>query len=410
MNLNAWLSYLETLHSKPIELGLDRITQVAKNLQLLPCEKIVITIGGTNGKGSCVALLEQIGLAAGYKVGAYTSPHLLKYNERIRINNTDVTDEALCEAFAQIDQIRGHITLTYFEFSTLAALLLFKQNDIDFLVLEVGMGGRLDAVNIVDPDIGLISTIALDHMEWLGPDRESIGREKAGIMRPHKPVICGDFNVPLSIKNHAQQIQAKLFIPEKDFSYHEQENSWSWSSQNQTINNLPLPRIELQNAASVLMAVELIQPKIPATAIVEGLRKVFVPGRFQKMDEKPERIFDVAHNPAAAALLAKQLQKTAKKGRTLAVIGMLKDKDQVGTVTPLLSQIDSWYVGGLNLPRGGSAKDLAAILTKEGAKQVHDYETVTSAYLAALKNANPEDRVIIFGSFYTVAEAMQVRL
>lgn len=415
MDLNSWFTYLETLHPKSIELGLDRITQVAKKLQLLPCKKMVITVGGTNGKGSCVTLLEQILLAAGYKVGAYTSPHLLRYNERFRINGVDATDEALCKAFAKIDAARESTTLTYFEFSTLAALLLFQQEDLEILILEVGMGGRLDAVNIIDPDVAIISTIALDHMEWLGPDRESIGREKAGIMRPHKPVICGDFDVPSTVKNYAREIQAELFIHQQDFSYIEHSNNWSWKSHHQSLSDLPVPKIELQNASSVLMAIELINIKKPVSlsAIEEGLRQVFVPGRFQKRSvgtAGPEQIFDVAHNPAAATLLSKQLQRTTVKGQILAVIGMLKDKDQMGTVSPLLKQIDAWYVGGLNVPRGDSSEPLAKILKKLEAKQVVEYKNISLAYRSALQAAQPNDRIIVFGSFYTVAEAMQVRL
>lgn len=412
MDLNSWLSYLETLHPKPIELGLDRITKVAKKLSILPYNKPVITVAGTNGKGSCVALLEQILLASGYRVGAYTSPHLLKYNERIRINGIDVSDEMLCATFKTIEQARGTITLTYFEFSTLAALLIFKQTVLDALILEVGMGGRLDAVNIVDPDIAIISTIALDHIEWLGPDRESIGREKAGIMRAAKPVVCGDFNIPITIEEFAKQTQAQLFSQNEDFGYTDLNDHWHWWSKKSELNDLPIPKVELQNAATVLMVIQLLSSKlnIPNKAITEGLRKVFIAGRFQVVDGISPCIFDVAHNPAATALLAKQLQKTANSGRTLAVFAMLKDKDQVASITPLLSQIDAWYVGGLAGSRGAPAKILGDNLRTLKAFAVHEYESVTMAYQAAVVDAQAGDRIIVFGSFHTVAEALQVRL
>lgn len=411
-NLNHWLAYFETLHPKTIDLGLDRTTQVAKKLDLLSFSIPVITVAGTNGKGSCVALMEQILLAAGYKVGAYTSPHLLRYNERIRVNGTEVSDQELCTAFEQIEKIRQDITLTYFEFSTLAALIIFKKMQLDALVLEIGMGGRLDAVNIIDPTVGIISTIALDHMEYLGADREAIGREKAGIMRAQCPIVCGDFAVPDSVRNHAKALTAVLYCQNEDFSYQVNQDSWSWQYKNLQLRDLPLPKIELQNAATVLMAIECLSSRLAITrqAIEQGLMEVSVPGRFQLIPGSFERIFDVAHNPAAGSLLARQLRNLPKAKQTHAVIAMLTDKDSHGTVIELVPQIDSWHVGGLSIHRGGSSQIVADQLRACNAKNIKEYKTVPLAYQAACQQAQPGDRVVIFGSFHTVAEAMEVGL
>jgi len=411
-NLPSWLSYLETLHPQAIDLGLERIHQVAQTLKLIPFNCPVITVAGTNGKGSCVGLLETTLLAAGYHVGAYTSPHLLCYNERTRINGVMVTDAVLCEAFTKIEQARGNISLTYFEFGTLAALMLFKAAQLDVVILEVGLGGRCDAVNIVDPDVAIISTVAIDHVEWLGTDRETIGREKAGIMRATKPVVCGDFAVPNSVRHYAEQISAPLFCQGQDFGYSQQTSSWTWWSKASQLADLPLPKIALQNAATVLQAIELLGPKLKVSrsAINQGLAQVFIPGRFQQIASPVAQIFDVAHNPSAAALLATQLQSLPVMGKTIAVVAMLNDKDSLGTIAALFVQVAIWHVAGLAGARGGSSQLLAEAVRKLGATMVHEHTDVAAAYRAAVAQAGPEDRVVIFGSFHTVAEAMQVRL
>ncbi len=410
-SLATWLTYLEQLHPKAIDLGLDRVQQVAAKLQLLPYPIFAITVTGTNGKGSCCTLLEKILQAQGYKVGVYTSPHLLTYNERVRINGIDIDDASLCETFAKIEQTRGTISLTYFEFGTLAALILFKQANLDIVILEVGMGGRLDAVNIIDADIAIISTVAIDHTEWLGFDRETIGFEKAGIMRSHKPVICGDFATPQSVIDYANNVGAKLYLQAKDFGY-EKGTTWSWWSLQQKLENLPQPKIELQNAATVLKALELLPAHfaVSPSAITTGLEQVVIPGRFQIIPGPVLQIFDVAHNPAATALLAQKLQALFCTGRTLAVVAMLHDKDYENALMPLLEQIDNWFVGGLSVARGGSSQVLAECLHKHTTKPVQAFATVTDAYNAALTEAHPGDQVVIFGSFYTVAEALRVRL
>lgn len=391
-NLSSWLTYLETLHPKAIDLGLDRVGKVAHALNLIPFNSFVITVAGTNGKGSCVALSESILSAAGYRVGAYTSPHLLRYNERVRINGEFVTDEMLCKAFVEIEKARGDVSLTYFEFGTLAALLLFKQANLDVAILEVGMGGRLDATNIIDADIAIISSIALDHTEWLGNDREAIGFEKAGIMRAGKSCVCGDFDVPQSIRKYAQELRTNLYCPNEGSGY--------------SFDNLPLPKIAQQNAATVLKAIELLPQtfEVNRNAIKTGLKQVFLPGRFQIIGKT---ILDVAHNPAAGELLAKNLQLMPCSGRTLAVVGMLSDKDILGTIQPLFPHVSAWYVGGLDVPRGAPTKLLADQI-RIGANTVSEYISVTAAYRQALADAQPSDRIIVFGSFYTVAEVMQL--
>lgn len=411
-NLSDWLNYLETLHPKIIDLGLERISKVAQRLNIFPFFCPVITIAGTNGKGSCVALTESILHAAGYKVGTYTSPHLLSYNERVCINGKMVDDAALCDAFAEVEAARSDDTLTYFEFGTLAALLLFKKANLDAIILEVGMGGRLDAVNIVDADIAIISTIALDHMEWLGDDREKIGFEKAGIMRTGKPCVCGDFDVPESIKKYAKTMQATLYCQNQEFGYEYSKTTWTWWGKQQKLEHLPLPKIALQNAATVLQTIELLADKftISPEAIETALQKVSVPGRFQIISDAVITILDVAHNPASGALLAKQLHDMPCQGRTLAVVGMLTDKDMRNTVATLVKTIDAWYVGGLHVPRGGEAIFLAEQIRMLQCQNVLEFHSITEAYQQALNDAKSGDRIIVFGSFYTVAEVMQLRL
>jgi dihydrofolate synthase/folylpolyglutamate synthase len=411
-HLDNWLAYLEKLHPKTIDLGLERINQVANALQLFLFKPFVITVAGTNGKGSCVALTENILLQAGNRVGTYTSPHLLKYNERIRVNGKEVSDAMLCEAFAVIEKARATISLSYFEFGTLAALWLFKQAQLDVVVLEVGMGGRLDATNVMDADIAIISSIALDHVEWLGNTREAIGFEKAGIMRSGKPCVCGDFAVPQSIRQHAEQLGSQLYCQNEAFGYEQVGETWNWWSQTKKLNGLPLPKIDLQNAATVLQAVHLLPDtfKINQQVLEDSLQQVFLPGRFQTISGKITTILDVAHNPASATLLAKNLPTSVGEGKTLAVVGMLSDKDRIGTLQPLLSKIDAWYVGSLDVARGASAGVLLEALQQLGVENKQGELSVTLAYQQALVSAKPGDRIVVFGSFYTVAEVMMLTL
>lgn len=403
MNLSDWLTYIENLHSKPMDLGLERLLQIPNIQTLTSFQCPVVTIGGTNGKGSNVAFLETILLRAGYRVGAYTSPHLLRYNERIRMNGQEVSDEALCLAFEKIDPMRGNTSLSFFEFTTLAALYLFQQTKLDVVLLEVGLGGRLDAVNIVDADIAIIASVALDHMQYLGDTREKIGQEKAGIMRKHCPVICGDSDIPNSIWQQAKKLNAPLYRKDSGFQYQKKGDTWSWQGQNKGFDHLPLLQLPMQNAATALMALELLVTKLPVNeaTLRQGLAQACLPGRFQIIGQT---ILDVAHNPAAAELLAQQLlANPIPEGKYIAVIGMLTDKDIQQTLKPLAKLIDQWYIGNLNVPRGAKASLLAKALASQGISAYHCFNTVENAYSQALANANKQDRIIVFGSFHTVA-------
>lgn len=405
-----WLSYLETCHPKSIDLGLDRIKIVAQQLGVLRFNCPVITVAGTNGKGSCVALTQAILTAAGYRVGSYTSPHLFDFNERIQITNSLVSDADLCDVFEKIEKARCKISLTYFEFATLAALCLFKQTKLDAIILEVGLGGRLDATNCVDADIAIISMVDLDHMEWLGHTREQIAKEKAGIMRPNRPCIVGDFLAPDSIYQQATALNTPLYLQGQTFDYKKQVSTWTWKSQQRSLGDLPLPRIDLQNASTVLQAIELLSEHffITYTAIEEGLKQVFIPGRFQKIIEKNvTHIFDVAHNPAGGRCLAKRLANEPCTGKTHAVVGMLADKDRVKTLNALANQIDYWYLANLEVARGATAEQLSQCLDLKQSSSVFKFSSPICAIQQARKVIKKEDRLLIFGSFHTVASILE---
>jgi dihydrofolate synthase/folylpolyglutamate synthase len=405
-SLTEWLNYLEALNPHKIILGLERLTPVAQQLNITHFSCPVITVTGTNGKGSCVAILEAILTAAGYRVGAYTSPHLLRFNERIRINTQEINDEVLCNAFAVIQQevTRLKIPLTYFEFITLAALKIFRDANLDVLILEVGLGGRLDAVNIISADIAVITTVDIDHTEWLGKDRASIAREKAGIFRSKHDAICGDFDPPQNLLEIAKELNVRLHCIHKDFSFSQLQNTWHWQSKKILWKNLPLPKFTCQNAATALMVIELLQAKltISLAAIQNGLLKAFLPGRLQQCGNI---IFDVAHNPHATHWLAKQLAVISKQ-RYIAVIGMLADKDIPGSLAPFCQQIDAWYVGTLPGPRGADSSVLLRALQAMGIKRCYNFASVAEAFLKAKQACENNDRIVVFGSFYTVATCM----
>lgn len=407
-----WLKYLENLNPHKIDLSLERVAKVAHDLQLIKFQCPVITVTGTNGKGSCVAILEAIYLAAGYRVGAYTSPHLFRFNERIRIQNQSIDDDSLCEAFTVIQEYldkQKNISLTYFEFTTLAALKIFQQAQLDVLILEVGLGGRLDAVNVVDADVAVITTIDIDHTEWLGNTRASIGYEKAGIFRGGKAAVCGDFNAPQSIYTVAHQLKTRLYSMNKDFFYNESNFDWNWYHAEHVLSHLPKPSLELQNAATALMAIQLLQSRLLITSqtIAAGLQNVFLPGRFQIIGQC---IFDVAHNPHAADLLAKRLQTIPNEGRTLGVVGMLANKDIHGTLNALKNCIDIWYSGGLDNPRGASGNILMKSFQALGIEKCYNHASVKEAYQQALLACQTSDRIVVFGSFYTVSMCLKTKL
>lgn len=352
--LQAWLDKIRRQHGKSMDLGLARVAAVARQLDLLQPTAKVIIVGGTNGKGSTVAGLEAIYLAAGYRVGTFTSPYLFRFNEEIKIAGQEVSDETLIRAFEQVEAARGDVTLTVFEFNTLTALWLFREAAVDVMVLEVGLGGRLDAVNIIDADVSVVTSIALDHMDWLGDTRELIGREKAGIFRTDKPAVCGDLEPPETLVNYAEELQTPLFCQGKQFGWEKQNNTWRWWSESRQLDKLPLPRLALQNMATVLMVIELLQSElsVSVSAIEQALQSVTLPGRIQVLPGTVTTILDVSHNPAAAQFLANHLQQFPFAGKTRAVFSMLADKDIVATLQVMKNYIDEWHVAPLQVERG----------------------------------------------------------
>ena len=415
-SLEQWLEWQESLHPSAIDLGLERPGRVLKALGLESPTHTVITVAGTNGKGSSVAMLESILLAAGYRVGCYTSPHLLHYNERIRLNGEPVADSSICEAFERIDRARGETSLTYFEFGTLAAFDLFARAGLDVALLEVGLGGRLDAVNLLDADVALVTAIDIDHAAWLGEDREAIGREKAGIFRRGRPAVCSDPQPPASLLAHAAELGCELSLPGRDFAYRQEEgDSWSWSGPRR-YSALPLPalrgRFQLQNAAGVLMVLSLLAERLPVSPqhLRQGLLAVALPGRFQRLPGEPALIVDVAHNPQSAAALAENLRQMPVAGETRAVVAMLADKDLARVVRELVPVVDHWYVAGLEVWRGCDAASLAAVVAAESAAAPAVHEQLPQALAQAQQEAGPGDRIVVFGSFHTVAAALAAHL
>ncbi len=409
--LEQWLCWQEGLHPNKIDLGLDRVRTVWQRLHAAAPPFVVITVGGTNGKGSCVAMLEAILVAAGYRVGAYTSPHLLCYNERVRVAGETIGDEALCESFARVDAARGETSLTYFEFGTLAALDIFYRARLDVVILEVGLGGRLDAVNILDPDVALVTTVDIDHSAWLGDNREAIGREKAGIFRGGRPAVYGDADPPRSLVEHARVIGTELYLAGRDYQAEPDTAGWRWEGGARRRYALPYPRLrgvyQRHNAAAVVMALETLAARLPVgqQALRLGLMTADVPGRFQVLDGQGLRICDVAHNPQAARSLAGQLSTLPRAGRTHAVVAMLADKDQASVIEAMAGAVDHWHVAGLAVERGTTAAALAAVArTVVGVAAVSEYADVAAA-LVGVQAARGE-RIVVFGSFYTVAQAL----
>jgi dihydrofolate synthase/folylpolyglutamate synthase len=411
--LDEWLAFQQALHRVPIELGLERVRRVAQRLGLYqpPCP--LITVAGTNGKGSCVAFMESILSAAGYRVGCYTSPHLLRYNERVRILQRTASDEELCEAFERVEAARAEISLSYFEFATLAAFSIFRQHELDAVILEVGLGGRLDAVNIWDADLAVIASIGLDHTDWLGTDREAIGFEKAGIIRPDKPVVCGDSDPPKSVTNQAAKLHAPLFNMGTDYGYVRQKSTWQWYGPDGGFSELPLPalvgEVQLTNAATVLMGLSLLRNrlKVGLTAVTEGLRKAVLAGRFQRIPGIVETVLDIAHNPDAARALAHTLQEFPSSERTHAVFALLADKDAIGIVEPLRYCVDRWYLSQVESARALPVYDLQKLVeTRLDLSRIVCQDNVKGAYEQACGEASHGDRVLVFGSVYTVAPVL----
>ncbi len=410
--LEQWLAWQEGLHPSAIDLGLQRPGEVLQRLGWQRPDFAVITVAGTNGKGSSSAMLEAILQAAGYRVGCYTSPHILRYNERIRIDGEEVGDESLCEAFERVDQARGDTSITYFEFGTLAAIDLFVRAAVDVAVLEVGMGGRLDAVNLLDADAALVTSVDVDHAAWLGDDREAIGYEKAGVMRSERPAVYGEPNPPASLLAHAGTVGAKLSRLGVDYRYEVGAGEWHWHGPKGESMVLPLPAlpgaIQLQNAAAVVATLQALKARLPVSreAIRKGLLTARPHGRFEVLPGTVTRILDVSHNPQAVAVLADNLQQMGGQGALHAVVGMLQDKDLANTLHPLQGLVSRWYLASLEGPRAASAGQLAQVLEAMGVEHYTLHGSVAEAQDAALAEANPGDRLLIFGSFYTVAAAL----
>lgn len=410
--LSAWLSHIEQQHPATIDMGLERVRSVAQALGLAQPGAYTVVVGGTNGKGSTVAFIEAIARAAGWKVGAYTSPHLLRYNERVRIDGQDVADEALMAAFNAIEDARGSTTLTYFEYGTLAALYLFGQAGLDLAVLEVGLGGRLDAVNIVDADVAVITTVDIDHSEWLGEDREAIGVEKAGIIRGWKPVILGETDPPSSVLARAYLLGANAIRGGSDFFADVIDaQHWRWRDVGFSIE-LPTPAlrgpIQLRNAASAIAALRTLDKPLSRAAITEGVATARIRGRLQAVQRNGvDVLVDVGHNPQAARELAAALKAAPVAGRTRAVFAALQDKDAAGVVEALGGQVDAWHLAGLDGARAQSAQALQARLQDTAAADARQHATVADALEAALAAAAAGDRVLVFGSFHTAAQALQ---
>ncbi len=427
--LAEWLSHLESLHPKTIALGLERVAAVKQRLNLNP-DFPVIVVSGTNGKGSVCAMLEAILYAAGYKVGCYTSPHLLHYNERVRVAKQPVSDAELCASFEQIGWARVgrdssrlddvginpdlHIPLTYFEFGTLAAMQCFIAHKVEVAILEVGLGGRLDAVNVFDSDCALVTAVDIDHVDYLGDTREKIGFEKAGIFRANKVAICADPKVPDSLRDHAKAIGAELWCIGSDFGCTPHQGQWDYKSRLGARNALPHPALrgafQLNNASAVLAALDVLQDRLPVSmaAVRRGLTEVELTGRFQFVPGKPQLILDVAHNPHAARSLAQNFANLPPCPHTYAVFAMLKDKDMRGVVELMNPHVDTWLLAGIDAARGASSAELAQVLAEVGVRgKIISFENIADALRFAYKAAGENDRIAAFGSFYTVAAVMQ---
>jgi len=413
-DLQAWLDWQESLHPTEIELGLERIQKVWNRIHPQKLKPVVITVAGTNGKGSSCAMLESIYLAAGYNVGCYTSPHFIRYTERIHIQGNEIDESVLCEAFDVVDQARGDLSLTYFEFGTLAALYCFSQVDLEVVILEVGLGGRLDAVNIIDADVALLTSVGLDHQDWLGTSLNEIGLEKAGVFRQGRPAICASPEPPESVKLYADKVGADYLLQDKDFKISQQGATWSWSGpNNQSRYSLPMPglrgHIQVQNASAVLMVLQSLEDRLPVNQnqLRQGLHAVGIPGRFQVIAGDIPVILDVAHNPAAAQVLKENIVARGCSSSTYAICGMLADKDIEAVIDIMDSAISYWHIVPINTARGASVARLTQHLVALGHKDVNDFNTVEQAITEVQRNAQHGDEIIVFGSFYVVADALK---
>lgn len=416
--LQDWLSWLEASHPKAIDLGLDRLRQVASRMPDLAAlmspatrSQKVISIAGTNGKGSCVATLEALCRAAGQRVGAYTSPHFLHYNERIRVDGQPVSDEQILTAFERINDARGEISLTYFEFGTLAALLVFIEAGVETMILEVGLGGRLDAVNLIDPDVAVVTSIDLDHQEWLGDDRDAVGYEKAGIFRRHAWAICADRNPPESLVNLAREKEVRFLLADEELYWSHSAGGWNWQGRTaegevRVMHDLPTPQLPLPSVAAAIQAFELLGYNLNPNRVADVVAGLRLPGRYQRLRYKDrDLILDVAHNPAAARYLAQRLQPVTGSG-IIAVMAVMADKDYPAILEVLGPLVQQWFFCDLaGIPRAAKATELLSCAQGFGyLGQCCD--SVEAGLAAALAAADPGDQILIVGSFFTVAAAL----
>lgn len=418
-SLAEWLGWLEQSHPKEIDLGLDRIRQIAARLDLLKPGAKVVTVAGTNGKGSCVTAIAGLLHAANVNVGVYTSPHLLHYAERIQINGKPVADELICAAFEKIaDACEASInnpekiSLTYFEYGTLAALDIFKQQNVDYMVLEVGLGGRLDAVNIIDADVAVITSIAIDHQDWLGDNREVIGREKAGILREQQLFVCADQSPPQSILDIAAKLNTKAYFIDRDFSFSVEEKYWQWQGKTKSggalsLEKMQTPHLPLPSMAAAVQVIQLLEVGITSTEAEQTLLALNLPGRFQKIIyQEREFILDVAHNPAATEYFSKRLSAEPVVGKTFAIVAMMSDKDRIASLANLVNLVDEWFLLDLvNIPRAASIEALTENLVSLNAT-VKQSGSIHQLIDNLLVQTQAQDRILVFGSFFTVAAAL----
>ena len=406
--LSDWLLYLEQLDPTHIEMGLDRIRLVAQRLNLKSFSCPVITVAGTNGKGSTVALLKGFYQAAGYRVGCYTSPHLHCFTERIEVDGQSVTETALCEVFAAIKMAQQRVFLTYFEMTTLAALILLQKAVLDVVILEVGLGGRLDAVNIVDPTVSVITSIDLDHCEYLGATRDAIAKEKAGIFRTHIPAVCGDLKPPTSLLQAAQEKKASCYLRGRDFKVQQRNEYWNWQCDSQQYEHLAYPHLGIDNAATALMVVNLLKENRPVdlVAVQQGLQQHLI-GRWQQLSGSALVFADVCHNPAAAQRLYQNIQNLKLTGRVHALCAMLKHKDLKGTLSELTHIVDQWYVTTFPAKQAASAVQLNQVLHELKVCGVVSFSSIQQGYDQILQTITKQDCLIVFGSFHTVAAVLE---
>lgn len=411
-SLGEWLEWQSTLHPSAIDLGLERCRRVRDEMALGTADVPRIVVAGTNGKGSCVAFIESMLTAAGLRTGAYTSPHLSRYNERVRIGAQAVTDAVLVEAFERVDAARRDVSLTFFEFGTLAAADIIERAQVDVAVMEVGLGGRLDAVNAFEPSVSLITAIGVDHRAWLGDDRESVGREKAGIMRPAAPCVIGERSPPESVVARACAIGTPCRILGRDYDFERGSQLWRWWSSDRTVVALPLPGLaglhQIENAAACLAALDALVPRVRLNdeAVRNGIAGARIEGRLQWLETPARVLVDVAHNPLGAEALAAYLASIRPRPKRHAVCGVLGDKDAGAMLRALEAEIDAWYFASLAGTRGRNARELAGKLPRTVPSWAFD--SVDAAFEAALDNRGEREEVVVFGSFVTVERVLRL--